>query len=1184
MQVTALEIAGFKTFVDRVKLSFKPGITALVGPNGCGKSNIIDAFRWIMGEQNARNLRGKLMEDLIFNGSESRKPMGMAEVSLVLSSQNGHTSGDHVQEIMVTRRLYRSGESEYLINKIPCRLKDIIELFLDAGVGLKSYSIMEQGRVDHILSLKPLERRVLIEEVAGIAKYRVRKKEAVSKMESTRQNLLRIRDILNEIQNQLTILEKQVKRLQRYRKIKDEIKHIDLLLTASKLQTLTESEKQKLRELSALKNEEIRIETQKEAGEAFLEEKRLALIESTRKASELQNSLYQVKHTISGEESRLEYNKKEVLNTVELIDKYALRLDEFYSELATLDEDITMRQNEVETFNAEIQGLQQDYSQSTLSVSQLRETLSELRGTIEKEKSELIAIVTARSQIKNAIQLNLNLQRETIQRLTRITAEKDACENKLREAESTTQLLTAQIQDMTLSRQEKITAIDEHKNRVDELTSALSLKDASLHELKERAGMVRSRLVSLQDLQRNLEGFDEGVRTLMGSRDHESEVGHGIIGLLADIIETSPRYETAVESFLGRRLQSVIVSSNQDCFSSIDYLKQRDGGRVSFVPRELRDTRPAEPASAGDRTSLVPLDSVIKTDSSYQQLISILFHDVHIVETLEQAFSLWKSLPQCGTLVTLDGDILEPEGVLTGGSKNTATSGILQRNREIRQLDEERGLHEVELKALAAEREQIAVELSGVIELLEQLKRSRHELDLQLMQQETENKKLAEETNQCKDKIELICMEQEGYEQELSRLQLDLKNQIVKEGSFKYSDDELQQALKNLQQNESSLQEEVKQSEAIAVESRVKLELAQQRQKSAAEGLNALLSTRAAVQNKTDSLVKELDDLKDRRESLTREIAQGQENLSQLLVRHSAIDAEYTAEKEREKNIAEAVSADEDALKKLRELKGEIEPQIHALDLDLREVTLRCEHIKDEIAEKYHCELSELPPPPSDETFIPEEQQERLDKLKQRLENMGEVNLGAESEFDEHKQRFDFLQTQEQDLSQSLDSLQKVIAKINRTTREKFQEAFTQVNNHFQQVFPLLFQGGKAYLFLTDENDILETGIEIFAQPPGKKLQSLDLLSGGERSLTVVALLFAIFLTKPSPFCLLDEIDAALDDNNIDRFNDHLQKMSGYSQFIMVTHSKQSMQAANTLYGITMQEQGVSKIVSVELH
>ena len=399
MKVKEIEIVGFKSFVDKVKLAFKPGITALVGPNGCGKSNVIDAFRWIMGEQNARNLRGKIMEDLIFNGSESRKPLGMAEVSMVLSNENGHAADDdQVRELMVTRRLYRSGESEYFINKIPCRLKDIVELFLDAGVGLKSYSIMEQGRVDHILSLKPPERRVLIEEVAGIAKYRARKKEALSKMESTKQNLLRIHDILNEIQNQLSVLEKQVKRLNRYRKIKEEIKEIDLLLAAHKYHDLKESETRIKSELSALNDEEIRIATQKESAEAGLQEHRLLLTESQHKFNDIQNELFQIKNSITAEESRLEYNKKEVHSITDLLDKNARKLEELNAELAGFDADVEVRRGETASLQTEIESNQHLYSQSTQAVVELKNRLEEIRQRIENEKGELIAIVTARTR------------------------------------------------------------------------------------------------------------------------------------------------------------------------------------------------------------------------------------------------------------------------------------------------------------------------------------------------------------------------------------------------------------------------------------------------------------------------------------------------------------------------------------------------------------------------------------------------------------------------------------------------------------------------------------------------------------------------------------------------------------------------------------------------------------------
>ena len=1183
MKVKEIEIVGFKSFVDKVKLAFKPGITALVGPNGCGKSNVIDAFRWIMGEQNARNLRGKIMEDLIFNGSESRKPLGMAEVSMVLSNENGHAVDDQVRELMVTRRLYRSGESEYFINKIPCRLKDIIELFLDAGVGLKSYSIMEQGRVDHILSLKPPERRVLIEEVAGIAKYRARKKEALSKMESTRQNLLRIHDILNEIQNQLTVLEKQVKRLNRYRKIKDEIKEIDLLLAAHKYHDLRESETRIRLELSALNDEEIRIATQKESAEASLQENRLLLTESQRKFNDIQKELFQIKNSITAEESRLEYNKKEVHTITDLLEKNAHKLEELNAELAGFDADVNARRGEADSLQAEIESNQHHYAQRTQSVAELKGRLEEIRQRIEKEKGELIAIVTARTQVKNAMQLNLNLQREITQRLNRLLSEQNGCQARLQEISGSTSALEQQVQEMNASRTEKAAAIAEHQQRIEKLSAALQDKETALHALKEKTGVARSRLISLTELQKNLEGFDEGVRAIINQHGQPPADKNGVVGLLADIIETVPEYETAVESALGRKLQSIIVKDYQNCFESIAYLKQSDGGRVSFVALAPDSARHVQPAVHTEFQQLQPLAAVIKTAAEYQQVVAALLGDVFVVDNLQQALTLRETSPVPAVFVTMDGDIVEPAGVITGGSKSTATSGILQRNREIRQLTEELERLETQLRILADERETMAHDLFQLKNVLETLNRAKNELDLQLFQQETVKTKFQEEAQQCQEKIDLIQAEHESYTRDLVTHQQELKDLIIKEGSFKYSDDELQEALRTLQQSELSLQEEVKDAEAGAVNLRVKLEVAQQRYESAMDNLNALLQTRTSSEAKVNSLLREIEELQQQKETLTAEITRTQEHLHTLLTKNDALDRELQNEKDRALHLEETVAEGETAIRKLRELEDEIEPRIHSLELDLREVSLRSEHLSGEIAERYNCAIPELQLP-EPEGFSLEENQERLEKLRLRLTSIGEVNLAAATEYDESKKRYDFLFSQEQDLTQSLESLQKVIARINRTTKEKFQDAFTQVNAHFQEIFPILFQGGKAYLSLTDETDLLETGIEIFVQPSGKKLQSLDLLSGGERSLTVVALIFAIFLTKPSPFCLLDEIDAALDDSNIDRFNQHLQKMSMYSQFIMVTHSKQSMQAANTLYGVTMQEQGVSKIVSVELH
>ncbi|MCX5895778.1 MAG: chromosome segregation protein SMC, partial [Proteobacteria bacterium] len=1011
-----------------------------------------------------------------------------------------------------------------------------------------------------------------------------RKKEALSKMESTKQNLLRIRDILNEIQIQLSVLEKQVKRLNRYRKIKDEIKEIDLLLSSRKLQALTETESKLSHELTALKDEELRITAQKESGEALLEENRLLLTESNHVINELQQALYEIKNKISGEESRLEYNKKELHNTAELNGKYTLKLEELNSELSGLNAEIAERQCEVDAITAEIESLQQEYIRSAEQTASMKTRLGALHETIEKEKSEIIDIVTTRSQIKNAMQLNLNLQREVTQRLNKLEAEKDSCQDKLKEVEEKSAHLDQQMQEVTQLRTGKETAIEEYKKRIDTLSSDLQEKDVALHDLKEKTGIVRSRLISLKELQQNYEGFDDGVRTIMKKAENPVPDGRGIIALFADIIETAPEYETAVEAVLGRRLQSIIVQNHQTCIESIDYLKQHTGGRVSFIPLSIRCNRFRQPENELPEEHIVPLAQAVRTEPQYQQLVDTLFGDVFLVETISQGLTLWENVPSVCTFVTMEGEIIEPQGVVTSGGRSIANSGILQRNREIKQLSAELAELEDQVQALNDERERIASELSHITGIRETVNREKHELDIRFTQQDTYNRQLLEETRQCREKIELVKVETEGYAADLQKYQRELKELIIQEGSYKCSDDERQQALKGMQNTEIVLQEEVKKAESLAVELRVKLEVAQQKQGSAAENLNSLLAARVSSRSRIDSLLQEIDELKKRQESLSRDIQQAEETLYTLLNRNQERETQIVAEKEKAKTLEDTVAACEETLRKCRELRDEIEPRMHAIDLDLKEISLRFEHLSQELADKYSCTVHELPPPPDPEHFIQEEYQERLEKLKARLDNMGEVNLAAATEYDEHKKRFDFLHEQEQDLTQSLESLQKVIAKINRTTREKFQDTFDQVNRHFQEVFPVLFNGGKAYLSLTDETDLLETGIEIFVQPPGKKLQNLDLLSGGERSLTVVALLFAIFLTKPSPFCLLDEIDAALDDSNIDRFNQHLQKMSDRSQFIMVTHSKQSMQAANTLYGITMQERGVSKIVSVEMH
>jgi chromosome segregation protein len=1182
MRIKEIEITGFKTFVDRVKLQFKPGITALVGPNGCGKSNIVDAVRWIIGEQNARNLRGKAMEDLIFNGSDTRKPHGMAEVSLVLTNENGNTLANALNEIMVTRRLFRSGESEYLINKTPCRLKDISELFLDSGVGTKSYSIIEQGKVDHILSLKPYERRTLIEEAAGIAKYRARKKEALSKMESTKNNLLRIRDILFEMQNQLNILERQVKRLKRYQKIKEEVKSIDLLLALHKLQRLRENQTQHEQELTKWKDEQIRLTTQKESGEAFLQESRLSLSESTRLLGELQQSLYQTNNKLQAEQNRIEYNKKEQKNIFDMQNKQTMTLTEIEREFAALKEEIQTKQNEADSIQSEIENFENTLKHNQEILAETKDKLRAVQEAVEKEKAELIQIISTRTELRNAITLNLNLQKELDLRLKKLTGEKDTCQLKIQELENTLISLEKQLQETIVLKEHKQTSIEDLKQKISLLSSELNEKEAMVNELKDKTGTTRSRLISLQDLQKNFEGFDDGVRAIMKRNGGHDAEHNAIIGLFADVIETSPQYETAIEAVLGRKLQSIIVQDQKDCIDAVEYLKLEHGGRASFVPLRLRDDVIIHEAMDGNGGMV--LSQVVKKNTEYQQLIDRLLGDVVVADNISQAIEIWNTHSITSTIVTLEGEIIEPPGMITGGSSGALTSGILQRKREIRELSQQLTELESQFRIVNTERQEIAEQINQLSSILEGLTSEKHDVDIKFVQEETNQKKVMEELQQQREKLKVLTGEYDENSASLFYHQRELKQLTIKETFQKAKEDEKQKVLKALQTDEQNLKINIETLEALNTDLKVNLAAANEKRENALNNLNRLLHDQNSAELKMASLQQEIQDFKSRMTTLSQEIKQSEEGSHTLIQANAELKTKIRDEENSRNGFEENVKTGEEALKNFRSRWDEIEPQLQETNLKLSELAIRSDHLREEMVEKYQMDLKQLPQSTIPVIFVEEEFQERLAMLKKRIERIGEVNLAASKECEDLQERYDFLLSQEQDLTQALESLQRVITKINRTTKQKFITTFDEVNKHFQEIFPILFNGGKAYLQLTDEADLLETGIEIFARPPGKKLQNLDLFSGGERALTVVALLFAIFLAKPSPFCLLDEIDAALDDINIERFNKHLQALTVNSQFIIVTHNKQSMQFADTLYGITMEERGVSKILSVELH
>jgi chromosome segregation protein len=1186
MQVKELEIAGFKSFVDPVRLSFQAGITALVGPNGCGKSNVIDALRWIMGEHNARNLRGTKMEDLIFNGSDTRKATGMAEVSLILKNTNGNGNGNGnssplgtASEMQITRRLYRSGESEYFINKIPCRLKDIVELFLDSGIGSKSYSIMEQGKVDYILSLKPNDRRILVEEAAGIAKYRVRKKEAVSKMQSTKTNLSRLNDILHELQIQMKGLDLQVKRLKRYRVIKDEIKTIDLNLCAHRLAALM-LEREKLEtELQHNRDLEVKITADKNTLEADIEKQRLLLTEQQKTLSQLQQDFFELKNTIQQAESAGDYNERELHGTCDQLEKNTVAHAELTAQVENLQQEIETRTRDISTIKQNIDAIGNSCRESTENLNTSKLSLRELQSRLEQENSALVKLNYELTEVKNTLLLNTRLREEVEIKQEKLNKEQQACDTRMQELKQDKDQHTGELNELVLQRANIEKELERLRAEIEKATADLQARTEAVQDVKDKISTLRARLNSLHELQDGLEGFSDGVRTIMNKEDGADGGFSGIRGLIADMISTTARYELAVEAALDRRLQAIIVDSPQDALQAIEHLTAQKSGRVSFIPVGLSHADTASQVPGAER-----LLDIITIRTEYNDIVSAFLGNIYITDDLPAALKLRTANYPNATFVTLQGEIIDSQCVITGGSASNNGSGILKRNRELREFALVLEKLEGTYAQLTSEREQSEQTLHTFRKSYEGLLQRKQELDIELVQKQSLLDQSERELLQQNEKHNLLALETQQASSQIEKQHNEYQLLNARQEQVRLATDEKQRVLDELQHSEKGLRSGVEEKESQNTELRIDLASLQQKLESLQGNIDYLAGQRLTSSEKLTTLKTEHRQLSEKRSELTESIEQGKTNLTQLLETSHERETGMQSKSSEVQSLNDAVEEAEESLKTVRVEREHIEPTIRELEVKLSNSTIHIDHLTHDVNEKYGCTTQELPESPEPETFDAQQATDRLEMLKKRIVNIGEVNLGAATAFEELDTRYKFLQEQEEDLLKAIDSLQKVILKINRITKEKFLETFTTINDHFTRLFPLLFNGGKAYMELSDEADLLETGINIFAQPPGKKLQSLDLLSGGERALTVIALMFSIFLTKPSPFCLMDEIDAPLDDTNIGRFIDHMHTMAQRSQFIIVTHNKLSMQAADSMYGVTMEERGVSKIVSVNMN
>jgi len=1142
-------------------------------------------MRWVMGEMSAKHLRGKSMEDVIFAGSQARPPIGMAEVTMVLSNEDGlgPVAYSDFSEISVSRRLYRSGESEYLINKVQCRLKDVYDLFLGSGVGTKAYSIIEQGKIGQVITAKPEDRRMIIEEAAGISKFKSRKEAALRKMEATKANLLRLADILAELKRQIGSLDRQARKAERYREIDQELREIELHLSSVEFLQCSGSLQELETSLKELEEREAALAAQVQQQETQVEGDRLTLLDQEREYMGLQEELYEKNNSVQLHQAQVDYKTRE-------IEAFGRQNEAAAKEIEMAKERLGSVEQALAQANESQVGIDLALASTQESFHDLEQKL-ELAGGDEKRISQEIDYDGQRVlEILHELS-ELNARKESLGRrkvdlagrIGKDQAEIDEIDRQTQNQLGRRNQLQGELGEV---KQFKLDLVKQTDSIVETIVKQREeLKEAEQHlgEIKDKLGFKRSRLTSLEELEKNFEGYKEGVRNVMMKRsqiDPQSQ----IFGTIADIVETESTYEMAVGAVLGEKLQYVVVQNQTVGVDALQYLKTQSTGRLSCIPLEIREE--AEEGHfpyLGEDGVIGPLEKFVHVKDDYNRIGQYLFGDVVLVENLRRALDLWSSNGHKKTLVTLDGEVVDPSGVVSGGNKESGAQVILEKKREVKELRSQVEAIEGRLKEQGDQVERLRSRIVLLETSLEALKRDSHSEELKIVHQEQDLHHLLSEIRRLGDRRDKLSLEIAAMMQEES----DIGSEIQA----------LESQFQDLEGRKQELQKIIEASKEELGRTRLKLE--EMRVQAIDEKSMLTLVTEKKVQllKELDRLVEErnlhIQGLDEKRQVISiantqvavlhQEIDHSRQVLTQSVLVIQEKDAATQKLKEGIAQLKEAVQNCEIELRLNRTKLEAVRQELNQRILNLSEGRTRVQVLRQQILERYHSDLSEIAPHYRDRPIDIEVQAPRVAELRDKLEKIGPVHLGAIEEYDELKARHDFMDKQYQDLQNSLDALQRALQKINRTTKKRFEETFHKVNQLFQEVFPKLFKGGKAELVLTDPENILESGVEIIAQPQGKKLQSISLLSGGEKALTAVSLVFAIFTINPSPFCLLDEVDAPLDDANIDRFNDMVRSMVDRSQFILITHNKRSMEMADSLYGITMEQPGVSKLVSVQL-
>jgi chromosome segregation protein len=1189
MKLKKLEITGFKSFRDKIVLDFSDGITAVVGPNGCGKSNIVDAIRWVMGEQRVKALRGKKMDDVIFNGAEDAAPVGMAEVSLVFEHHSQPFPGAYAEcsEVMISRRLFRDGESEYVINKIPCRLLDVREFFMGTGIGAKTYSIVEQNSVASLVEAKPEERRQFIEDAAGISKYKSRKEAASRKMEATRQNILRLTDIIKEVKTQLNAISRQAKRAEQYKNLKKQVRETEITLALQACVDLSEKRESLRESRTALDRRDMEIRTNLKGLEASFEVLKADLLENEEQLSQYQKELYDTRNTINIKEQKIEYTKGRAKDL-------SARKQKNHSDIEVLGkrlESVTAEINALNTTAGEsddrIEAVRHKVSQSQTKVLELKKSADLLNREMEEKKVEYIDIVTAKVKSKNML-AGLEKGIEDLRKRT----ERDIREiNEHRKRLASIQQDLEELQSGLISDEDSLEELRERKtvavNALDREKMEMEEIDEAISEKKEGSDRKSSRLNSLREFQESYAWCNEGIKSIMTADKKagtDSQLRHTFIGLVADHINVPRDFETAVEAVLGEKLQYIVVKNQEDGVNAIDYLKTSSLGRGSFIPLEVRtngiDSKPADHLKEAVR-----LIDLVNVRQDFQKIADYLLGDVLVIPNLHRGISLWEMNGFRGTFVTPEGDIITPQGVLIGGSKANGERSLLQNKREIAELDNDVDKLAAQLEEDRENRKRTAALIAQWEDELQELRSDLHDMELKINGKKKDVERVEDEIERTEQRIHVLEFSRESLQSEetdaVEKI-ISLKQEVV---SHESREKKINEETSDARERWEALKDHLETQEKHLTEKKILFTSLEEKKNANRNTIERLHADITGISSEIDGKVRDIATCESQAEEMEKEINTELALLEHLHRDYGTLEDALAEKKDRQHEKEASLRNGEAEIREVKKTVEQIVQEINELEMEHREISFQMDGVKKNMEGKYYVNMETLIPTfqKLDESDI-EQMTIRFTSDRQSIENFGEVNLLALTEYEEIKERFDFLTGQVSDLNTSLDALQRTIMRINQISRTRFAETFEAVNRSFKDVFSRIFPGGRGTLRLTDESDLLETGVDIDIVIPGKRSQSISLLSGGEKSLAAIALIFSILLYRPAPFLILDEVDAALDDANISLFNQLVRDTASNSQIILVTHNKRTMEVASHLFGITMHKQGISTIVSVALN